>query len=618
MSQDRPIGMGCMRLSTRADRDDEAATAVIHAALDAGVTLLDTADAYCHDARDADHNERLIAGALAGWSGDRSRVCVATKGGLTRPGGRWVPDGRAKALERACEASRRALGVDRIDLYQLHAPDPRTPFRTSVRALARLRKEGLVRDVGLCNVTVGQIEAARRIVPVAAVQVALSVLADEALRNGVAEYCREHAILLIAHSPLGGPKKVRRIARHPVLQALAAGKGTTPEEVALAWARDLDPCVVPIPGATRPETARSAVRGQRLALDAEDRARLDAAFEAGRRFRQPRSARRPSAGAPRGVVLIMGYPAAGKSTAVEPWVERGYERLNRDQRGGTLADLARELEAGLAAGRRRFVLDNTYPTRASRNAVIEAAWEHGVNVRCEWLQTSLEEAQVNAVFRMLARHGRLLDPDEIQRAGRSDPGIFPPQVQFNYRSALEPPVAEEGFAEIVEVPFRRRRDPGWDRRALILELDGVVRSKPGARAPVEPDGVEVLPGRSEVLRRHADDGWLLLGVAWQPEVEDGAATADDVEEGFEALRERLGVDLDVAYCPHRAGPPRCWCRRPLPGLGVVHVVRHRLDPVRCLFVGSSATDRTFARRLGFPYADADEAFGEGVRTAGPG
>src|SRR5262245_22346621 len=147
----RTIGLGCMRLSTAPERDDDRAIEVIHTALGAGATLLDTADAYCHNEHDVGHNERLIARALDTWSGDRSRVTVATKGGIRRPKGAWVNDGRAKHLRDACDASRRALGVETIDLYQLHAPDPRAPFETSVRALAALQREGKIRQIGLCN-----------------------------------------------------------------------------------------------------------------------------------------------------------------------------------------------------------------------------------------------------------------------------------------------------------------------------------------------------------------------------------------------------------------------------------------------------------------------------------
>src|SRR5688572_4003814 len=106
------IGLGCMRLSTLAERDDERSAAVIRAALDAGATLLDTADAYCLDEHEVGHNERLIAQTLDGWSGDRGRITVATKGGVRRSNGAWVPDGRAKHLREACEASRRALAVE--------------------------------------------------------------------------------------------------------------------------------------------------------------------------------------------------------------------------------------------------------------------------------------------------------------------------------------------------------------------------------------------------------------------------------------------------------------------------------------------------------------------------
>ena len=152
-----------MRLSTAPDRDDERAIATLHAAFDTGVRFLDTADAYCRDTSDVGHNERLIARALASWPGDAAGIRVATKGGLTRPEGRWVADGRARHLIAACEASRRALGVERLGLYQLHLPDPRTPFATSVRALAALQRDGCIEQISLSNVTVGQIEEARRL-----------------------------------------------------------------------------------------------------------------------------------------------------------------------------------------------------------------------------------------------------------------------------------------------------------------------------------------------------------------------------------------------------------------------------------------------------------------------
>jgi len=123
---------------------------------------------------------------------------------MTRPGGAWAPDGRAKVIRADCEASLAALDGLPIDLYLLHAPDPRTPWRTSVRALARLVDDGLVARVGLANVNRGQLDEALVLAPVAAVEVPLSVLDDTALRSGVVERCAEAGLALIAHSPLGG------------------------------------------------------------------------------------------------------------------------------------------------------------------------------------------------------------------------------------------------------------------------------------------------------------------------------------------------------------------------------------------------------------------------------
>jgi aryl-alcohol dehydrogenase-like predicted oxidoreductase len=202
----RRIGMGCMRLSTAADRDDARAITVIHAALEAGVRLLDTADAYARDASEMGHNERLIAEALRSWSGDSRTVVVATKGGMTRPGGLWVTDGRARHLIEACRGSREALGVELIQLYQLHAPDPRTALATSVRALEELRRDGLVEAIGLCNVNVRQIEEARTIAPIASVQVELGVWCDDAILGGVVEYC------LARHHRARAPPARRRAA----------------------------------------------------------------------------------------------------------------------------------------------------------------------------------------------------------------------------------------------------------------------------------------------------------------------------------------------------------------------------------------------------------------------
>lgn len=605
------IGMGCMRLSTERDRDDTRSMAVLLAALDAGVTLLDTADAYCLDQTDVGHNERLIARALATWEGDRSRIVVATKGGLTRPQGGWIPDGRARHLHTACEASRRALGLERISLYQLHAPDPHTPFATSVRALAALKRDGLVDAVGLSNVNVGQIEEARAITDVAAVQVELSVWHDASVLSGVVEYCLAHGILVLAHRPLGGPQRRRRTLNDPVLADLASRHGVTPFEIALAWLTDLSERIVPLPGPTRVETARLIARARQLVLTEEDRARLDVRFPAGRRVRLRGAAaeQRPPRRADGEVVLIMGIPGAGKSTLAMSFVSRGYVRLNRDEAGGALHGLLPALDRLIELGNPRIVLDNTYVSRKSRAPVLATASAHGLPVRCVWLSTSIEDAQLNAARRIVSRHGRLLTPEEMRRASKQDVAAFGPNVQFRLQRELEPPDHAEGFSRVDVVPFERGREPGFSNRAVILWLDGVLRrSRSGRRTPSSPDDVEILDGCGEILRRQAADGWRLLGLSWHPEIADERASCADVEAGFARTQELLGVAIEIEYCPHPGGPPVCWCRKPLPGLGVVFILRHKLDPAQCLYVGAGPHDPGFARRLGFQYLQADDFF----------
>ena len=580
-----------MRLSTPPDRDDERGVTVIRAALDAGATLLDTADSYCLDDRDVGHNERLISRALAGWSGDRARIIVATKGGMRRPDGAWVIDGRAKHLRDACEASRRALDVDTIDLYQLHAVDPKTKIETSVRALARLREQGKIRDVGLCNVTVSQIRAAQSIVPIASVQVSVSPFDDENLRNGVAEYCRDHGILLIAYRPLGG-ERVRQLARDDALSSIATKHAVSNQEVALAWLMSFAG-VVPIPGATRAETASSLWHALAIELDEEERSALDARFS-GRLLRLPRAERQPRSGAKGDVVLVMGMPGAGKTSVARALEAEGYQRLNRDALGGSLADLAPRLDELLGAGQRSIVLDNTYPTRRSRNEVIEAAWQRGVPVRCVWLTTDVANAQINSIWRMLEVHGFLPTPDEIRERGKSDPRYLLPDAQFRYERTLEPPTLEEGFTSIDERAFVRETALG-DARALILDFDNLVA---GDAKVLRPEDVEMEAGHRDTLMRYAGDGWLLFIHAWRPQVERGETTLDDVAACFSKLRELLGVALDIACCPHDAGPPACWCRKPIPGSALELASRRGVALERSIVVGASSADRTMAERIG--------------------
>ncbi len=555
-----------MRLSTERDRDDDRSVAVLHAAFDAGVDFVDTSDAYCWDANETGHNERLIARALSTWNGDRTRITIATKGGLTRPNGSWIPDGRAKHLAAACEASLRALNLDRIALYQLHAPDPRTPLTTSVRALEGLRRDGLVETLGLCNVNVAQIEDARTAGEIAAIQVELSPWKDDNVLNGVLEYCAAHQLRLFAFRPLGGAKGHRRLANDALLSEIGARHDATPHEIALSWLAGLSPVIVVVPGVTRVETARSVARAHRVVLSADERARLDEHFPTGRaaRFRASAGTSSPALRADGEIVLVMGLPGAGKSTVARTLASRGYARLNRDETGGTLKSLLPALEriiveAGVEAGvdagdsgASRIVLDNTYMSRKARAPVVQAGWKMGMPVRCLWLSTSIDDAQVNAVTRMIRRYGRLLMPDEMREAVKTDVSAFGPGVQFRYQRELEAPAESEGFSRIDVLPFDRRYDSTATNRAVILWCDGILsRSRSGQRTPATPDDLDVIDGRADVLRRWDEEGWYVLGLSWQPEISAGTRTHEQVFETFAKLRESLGVEMDIEYARTR-------------------------------------------------------------------
>jgi aryl-alcohol dehydrogenase-like predicted oxidoreductase len=545
------VGLGCMRLSTDPDQDEGRAAETIAAAAAAGITVFDTARAYSQGGEEPGHNERLLARVLR-ECGAAPRARIVTKGGMARPGGAWVPDGRAKAILADCDASRQALGGLAIDLYLLHAPDPRTPWRTSLRALQRLLDAGAVRRIGVANVNLAQLEEALALAEVAAVSVALGPFDDRAIRGGIVERCADAGVAVIAHAPLGGPARARRIAR--------------PEE-ALAALLALSPQIVAVPGARRAETARSCAAAARLELSGGESESFARSFGWTR-------APAPTGPARAGeVVLVMGIPGAGKTRVAAGYADRGYLRLNRDDRGGSLRGLAVALADALAAGADRVVLDNTYLTRAERSRVVESAAAHGLAARCVWVEVPLAQAQVNLVLRLLERFGRLPGPDELRAAARREPGLLLPTAQMRALRSLEPPDPGEGFAVVEHVAFARGHEAG--RPGLFVAAAAVGR-----------------PGWEDAIRAAGGDAPCLV-FDWLP---DGAE--DDLGAAAARAAEVATGPVERAVCPHAGGPPTCWCRPPLPGLPLAFARAHGVAPARSRLVGTSPAHRTLAETLG--------------------
>lgn len=381
-----------------------------------------------------------------------------------------------------------------------------------------------------------------------------------------------------------------RIASDPVLAALTSERGV--RAYVLTWLDDLG--AAPPAGATRIEHAREDAAARTSALHEGARHAVGDPVSPGPARREPQRARRIRAAASSAgeVVLVIGIPGAGKSTRASAYVERGYVRLNRDERGGTLRQLAQALDRALEAGARRVMLDNTYGTRASRREIIEVASRRGVPVRCVWLDTPIEQAQINAVWRILERYGRLLSPQEMARTSRRDPNVFDPRVQNRYRRAFEPPEENEGFVAVERVPFVRKKDRRLAKGATIVSLDAFVETR-DARVVLDAS-------RAERLRRSASP---IHATSWAPSIDADALASRDA-----AVRAALGVAVDIETCTHPAGPPICWCRKPLPGLALVLMARHGIDPARSQWVGTSDADRALAANLGFTYVEADAFF----------
>lgn len=265
------LGFGAMRLTgsrvwgeSAAPENREEAEKVLHRAVELGVNFIDTADFYGPDT-----NENLIRESLHPYPED---LLIATKGGAVLHGpGDWSPDGSPKHLRRACEASMKRLGIERIDLYQLHIPDPGVPYEESIGTLAELCEEGKVRHVGISNVTLGQLETAQSIVPIASVQNRYSIAHRDA--DDLIDACERSGIAFLPYHPLatgvlgepGGP-----------LAEIASKHCASVGQVALAWLLHRSPVIVPIPGTSSVDHLEENVAAACVSLVENETRSLDA------------------------------------------------------------------------------------------------------------------------------------------------------------------------------------------------------------------------------------------------------------------------------------------------------------------------------------------------------
>jgi aryl-alcohol dehydrogenase-like predicted oxidoreductase len=273
-----PIGLGGMPLSIDGRPDHDQALATVLAAIDSGVTLIDTADSYTMEEDGQGHNERLIAEALALRPTEAKNILVATKGGLIYKKGRpWDRNGRPEYLRQAAIDSAKRLGVESIGLYQYHREGYSTAYTDSLGAMKDLLDEGLVQMVGISNAITEQIELFNQILDgrLVSVQNRFSPIFQSSRPE--LDYTVEHGMAFLPWSPLGGIGRGSAVFDSSAFAQVGAELGVSPQQVALAWELSLGDTVIPIPGASRPASIEDSAKAADLELSPDQRARLSAA-----------------------------------------------------------------------------------------------------------------------------------------------------------------------------------------------------------------------------------------------------------------------------------------------------------------------------------------------------
>jgi aryl-alcohol dehydrogenase-like predicted oxidoreductase len=276
------IGLGGMPMSIEGRPDEDQAIATIHAALDAGITLIDTADAYHRDATEVGHNEALIAKALRQYGKPTGDVLVATKSGHLRPGdGTWTLNGNPEYIKQAAKASAVRLGVDAIGLHQFHRPDPSVPYEESVGALAELLDEGVIQMAGISNANVDQIRSADKVLDGRLVSVQNQFSPAFVSSYPELELCTDMGIAFLPWSPLGGIRNAAQVGqKHADFARVCKIHGVSPQQVTLAWELALSPIVIPIPGASRPQSTQDSAKAVNIELTAGELKELSAVLTA--------------------------------------------------------------------------------------------------------------------------------------------------------------------------------------------------------------------------------------------------------------------------------------------------------------------------------------------------
>jgi HAD superfamily hydrolase (TIGR01662 family) len=294
------------------------------------------------------------------------------------------------------------------------------------------------------------------------------------------------------------------------------------------------------------------------------------------------------------VTMVVGYPASGKSTLTKDLVAKGAVALNRDTEGGTIAALLPKME-NLLKGGKDIVLDNLFATSEVRKPFIELSKKHGSDISCQLMGTSIEDAQFNVVQRAIGLIGKFPSPEAIKAAKHTN--IFPPTVLFKYKKEFQKPTTEEGFSKVETVKFVRKENPEFTNKALILDYDGTLREciNGNDKYPVTESQIEIKAGRKKILDEYKKKGYLLLGMSNQSGIAKGELSYETAHRLFEHTNKLLGVDIEIRFCSHQSAPISCYCRKPMPGVGVEYILKTK--PLHNDLDSSTLTRRTSSNEI---------------------
>ena len=310
------------------------------------------------------------------------------------------------------------------------------------------------------------------------------------------------------------------------------------------------------------------------------------------------------------VIMICGNPGSGKTRFSRDYRLSGYKYLSRDKEGGRTFDLLPKFE-NLLKDCKDVVLDNTFMTAEKRKPFIELAHKYDASIKCEYIDTPIEECQINTLHRMYKKYDKIFYTEEDiknHNEASEDPNIFPIHVLFHFSKNFEKPQKDEGFDSFEIVKFQRDlMGDEFCNKALIFDYDGTLRETiSGNKYPMSPDDIKISQKNEEWIKdmiENNNDSYL-FGVSNQSGVEKKKMTFDKAKQCFEKTNELLNIDIKYHFCPHTYNPIHCYCRKPQCGIGVYLINKYKLDPSQCIFVGDMSSDKTFAKRLGFNYIDA--------------